>query len=203
MAVVAHQRDVLHREGEQCDQLRMSVSDVYAELGIHPSGVYCGVGVGVYAGGEAEQDLLLNAHLFCDSVYSLQLIHAVADEIADAAFYGEADILISLIVALEEGFFHREAGLKGCIYLSAGHNVHAEVFLTDYLINTLEACGFGRVHSHGALTEVFADGFYILAAVFAYASLIHQVKGSAVFFGKLTAAVLAEVKLIIADGHIG
>ena len=163
-----------------------------AELAVHLAGGHSVIGVGVYARGEAQKQLLAYALFRGDGGDGVQLLPVVHHEVAHPQVHGEGYVPIGLVVALEEGSLHGEARLHGGVQLPGGHGVYAHALLFGYLVNALEGVGLAGVDGQRAGAEALPEGFHIHAHVLPQPHLIHQVERGGVLLRQFHRVVAPE-----------
>ena len=143
------------------------------------------MGMGVYAGSNADKHLLYGVSLGGLSLYGAKLLLIIGNEAANALFKGKAHVLVGLVIAVEVCVLHGKSRRPSGEYLSAGYHVNAHLFLAHNAVNVLNAKGLARVKGQGSFSQLAGEGVFINAAVFSDALLVKQVKGSAVLCRKL------------------
>ena len=203
MAVEAHQLHMGLPQGVDGDLLGLAGLDGAAELGVHLAGGDGLVGVGVDAGGEAEQHLLPDAPAGGLGLDGLDLLHIVGHEVSDAVLHAVADVLVGLVVAVEVGLAQVIARLEGGVDLAGGHHVDAHALLLHDLIDALEGVGLAGIQGAGAGAEVLAEGLGVHPAVVPDPLLVHQVEGGAVLLGQLHGVLPGEEQVSAGgDGEV-
>ena len=174
-----------------------------AELAVHLTGGDGLVGMGIDAGGQAQQHLLADAAAGGLGLDGLDLLHVVGHEIAHMVVHAVDDIGVGLVVAVEIGVGQVIARLQCTVDLAGGHHVDAHALLLHDLINALEGVGLAGVQRTAGRTEMLLEGVLIYAALMADIVLIHQIQRRAVLLGQLDGILSREKQVAVgADGDI-
>ena len=180
MAVETAQGDMRQSEGVARDVQRLPRLNRGAELGIHPSGRNCLMGVRVNAGRDAQENGLNPAGVRRQPFQCVQLFAVVRHEGADAHFQCVPDVPVGLVVPVKIYARRRESGAAGGVQLPAGHAVHAHAFLGGDAVHMRTAQRLGGVQRQSILPERLQGRLPVYPAHPAHGVLVHDIERRAV-----------------------
>ena len=141
--------------------------------------------VGVDAWGDAQQYPLLNTAALRLLAHSHQLVAIIHHERADAHIHRVAYILVGFVVSVKVDAVCGKACALCSIKLSARNTVNTHTFLGGYSVYFGEAQSLGCVKRKSVLAEMERCRIFIDTALLSERVFVHNVKWSAVLFGKL------------------
>ena len=183
--MIARKAQIFLARGIEGGLLRRAVGDRKAELAVRLCRLDKVMGVRLYAGVDADEDVLHPAALAAQLVEHVYLGERIDDNGPHAVLDGVDELGTLLIVAVHIDAPGGEPRPQRRVQLAAGDDVDAYLLLRRDLIDGKAGKGLGCVQ-HQPVAVVFAfDGVAVNAAHVADVLFVHHIQRRAEFFRQL------------------
>ena len=196
VAVEAKQLQVRVRQRLHHRLLRLPSFDSQAELGVEHARRRLRVRVGVDVGRDAQQHRLAFAERTGDAVQQRQLVEVIDHDAAHARLDRLAQLPGRLVVAVEEGALHGEAGGAGDCQLAAGDDVQPQPFLRHERCQPAPQVRLRGV-GDGAVLVTRSERLAIGAAGLTQLLLVEDVEGRAELLRQVDGVTAAQGQVAV------